>query len=59
MRYWINTVDGHHSDLEWFDTLDEAQDAALEWSVNLSGQRVQIGTFNLGGPSYIVKEVFA
>lgn len=59
MRYWINTVDGHAADSEWFDTLDEAEDAALEWSVNLSGQRVQIGTFNLGGPSYIVKEVFA
>lgn len=59
MRYWINTVDGHHSDSEWFDTLDEAENAALDLSVNLSGQTIHIGTFNLGGPSYIIKEVFA
>ena len=59
MRFWINTADNHPADAEWFDTLTEAEDAALDWSVELSGQRVQIGTFNLGGPSYIVKEVFA
>jgi len=59
MRYWINTVEGHHSDSEWFETLDDAQDAALELSAALSGRRIQIGTFNLGGPSYIIKEVFA
>ena len=59
MRFWINTADSHPADAEWFDTLHEAEDAALDWSVELSGQRVQICTFNLGGPSYIVKEVFA
>ena len=59
MRYWINTADGHPADTEWFDLLHDAEDAALDLSVQLNGQRVQIGTFNLGGPSYILKEVFA
>ena len=59
MRYWINTDNGHPADSEWFDSLPEAEDAALDLSVQCAGQRVQIGTFNLGGPSYILKEVFA
>ena len=59
MRYWINTADGHPADAEWFDLLHDAEDAALDLSVQLCGQSVQIGTFNLGGPSYILKEVFA
>jgi hypothetical protein len=59
MKFWINLSENDSADAEWFDTLHEAEDAALEWSVESAGRRVQIGTFNLGGPGYIIKEVFA
>jgi len=60
MRFWIRpTSNNEPADSEWFDTLEDAEDAALEWSVSLHGESIKIGTFNLGGPSYILKEVFA
>jgi len=58
MRFWINTADGDPANSEWFDLLHEAEAAALE-SAKLSGEIIHIGTFNLGGPSYILKQVFA
>ena len=59
MRYWINLTGSDPADADWYDTLAEAEDAALDLSANMHGLSVQIGTFNLGGPSYTIKEVFA
>jgi hypothetical protein len=64
MRYY-NCPESFASDddcsayFDWFDTLTEAEDAALDYSADNAGEGVKIGTFNLGGPSYWIKTVFA
>ncbi len=61
MRFYIlpDHADFVPADQEWFYTQDEAYDAAYNWSEELNGVPVKVGTFNLGGPSYTVAVVTA
>jgi hypothetical protein len=61
MRFYVcpESLSDCSADFEWFDTLTEAEDGAIEWSADLNGEPVKIGSFNLGGPSYWIKTVFA
>jgi len=61
MRFYIlpDAPQFDPADQEWFYTQDEAYDAAYNWSEELNGIPVKVGTFNLGGPSYTVAVVTA
>ena len=48
----------HQDDAEWFTDLEQAYDAALDWSVDLHGSRVNVYEHYAGKMNKIA-EVFA
>ena len=48
----------HGSDQEWFNTEEEAVDAAFDWSVELGGDTITVSRVH-GGKTFPHMEVYA